>query len=214
MRKAIYTAIIGSYDSLKFPLVYTPGWDYICFTNNLDLKSDFWKIIYLQNDKFSSVKLARKIKILVHLYLPNYNLTIWHDASMQINCNLNSFIQVFLSKEMAIMKHPNRSCIYDEAKTCIALAKDKRKNIMKQVNFYRSTGYPAKAGLVASGIIIRKNSLKINKLMKAWWDQVEQWSHRDQLSFNFVYYKHLDIRIRYMPFSLTRSKFLLSKHCR
>ena len=44
MRKAIYTFIIGNYDTLKTPGVMTPGWDYICLTDNPTLKSTIWDV--------------------------------------------------------------------------------------------------------------------------------------------------------------------------
>jgi hypothetical protein len=33
-RKAVYTFIFGDYDDLKSPTIMTPGWDYICFTDD------------------------------------------------------------------------------------------------------------------------------------------------------------------------------------
>ena len=49
IKKCIYTAIIGDYDNLYSSInnVKTDGWNYICFTDNKNLKSDFWKIIYV-----------------------------------------------------------------------------------------------------------------------------------------------------------------------
>ena len=41
--KVIYTAIFGDYDTLKEPLVITPGWKYICYTDQ-DFESKVWEI--------------------------------------------------------------------------------------------------------------------------------------------------------------------------
>ena len=61
--KCIYTFIIGDYDNLKHPRIITPDWDYICVTDNPNLKSDVWQIKYIQNKKLSNVLAARCIKI-------------------------------------------------------------------------------------------------------------------------------------------------------
>ena len=47
--KCIYTYIIGGYDSVKEPKVVTPGWDYICVTDNPNLKSEVWNIVNINN---------------------------------------------------------------------------------------------------------------------------------------------------------------------
>ena len=49
----VYTCITGSYDDLQ-PVEKEEGIDYICFTNNQRLKSDFWTIIYIENKNIRS----------------------------------------------------------------------------------------------------------------------------------------------------------------
>ena len=55
-KNCIYTAIIGDYDNLYTPKIVTEGWDYICFTDNKKLKSDFWTIKYVPKKRFSKEK--------------------------------------------------------------------------------------------------------------------------------------------------------------
>ena len=43
MKKVIYTAIFGDYDSLPEPDYIPNGFDFICFTDT-DIKSNIWKI--------------------------------------------------------------------------------------------------------------------------------------------------------------------------
>ena len=44
----VYTAITGSYDDIITPQVVENDFDYICFTDNPDLKSEFWDIRYME----------------------------------------------------------------------------------------------------------------------------------------------------------------------
>ena len=67
----VYTCLFGKYDNLLKPLLPSKNFDYICFTNNLYLRSNFWKIIYIEENK-DNLYLSRKIKILTHHYLPKY----------------------------------------------------------------------------------------------------------------------------------------------
>ena len=91
-RKVAYTFIIGDYDDLKTPIVFTEGWDYICFTDNAGLRSDFWDVRLstrrgadreLENKKF-----AAKHMILFQHYIDDYHLSVSVGGQILINCNL------------------------------------------------------------------------------------------------------------------------------
>ena len=49
LRKVVYTVITGKYDNLRSqPRI--KGWDYICFTDDPELKSEFWDICQVPAD--------------------------------------------------------------------------------------------------------------------------------------------------------------------
>lgn len=48
-KKVIYTAITGNYDNLITPKIKNDNWGYICFTDNSELHSEFWKIKLMDN---------------------------------------------------------------------------------------------------------------------------------------------------------------------
>ena len=65
-KNVCYTCIIGNYDTLKDPKYITDNFDYICFTNNKNLKSNIWTIKYIDvsfNDKISQIKFQRYLKV-------------------------------------------------------------------------------------------------------------------------------------------------------
>ena len=64
----VYTGLFDSYDKLIDPLFIHERIKYVCFTNNINLKSKIWNIIQI-NEKGSGRHLNRKIKILPHVYL-------------------------------------------------------------------------------------------------------------------------------------------------
>jgi hypothetical protein len=184
----VYTAIFNNYDSLKVPFV-DPGFDYICFSDK-DLKSDVWQV-----RKIPSIpKIDRKIKILPHQYLPEYDYSVWIDASVTLKSSLAGFIDYDF--EMMIAKHLDRDCIYQEAKICKQLKKDHADIIDAQMSKYKSMGYPERNGLTANTVLFRKNTPAVNTFMNLWWDQVWQFSKRDQLSFNYILWKY-PLNIKY-----------------
>lgn len=190
---AVYTAIFGDYDELYDPLLVVDGIDYICFTDNKQLKSNIWDIRYLENDQsIDSTRNARKIKILAHKYLPEYEYSIWVDANFKILDNPVILIEKHLSESLlAAYNHSGgRNCIYAEADACIRLNKDDPIIINKQTKVYKDEGYPEFNGLVETGILLRKhNDIKSVEAMEIWWEQIMKYSKRDQISFNYVMWK-------------------------
>ena len=189
---AIYTAIIGEYDTLKNPLYIDKNCDYICFTDNINVKSEIWEIIHVEKDNnLDDVKNARKIKILAHKYLFKYEQSIWIDGSYEIIGSVREYISKYsVNNPMLCLIHPQRHCIYDEANTCISIKKDDEKIISNVIKKYKHENYPPNNGLIASGILYRKHKdFRVINIMEEWWNEVEKFSRRDQLSFNYVCWK-------------------------
>jgi len=193
VKKVVYTAIIGKYDVLKEPKIISEEFDYVCFTDDVTLKSPVWKIIPINNSEgLDNVRMSRKIKILCNNYLKEYDLSIWIDGSVEIKCDLNIFLDNnYHGEDNMVPTHPLRSCIYEEAKNCIKSKQDDPTIIKKQMKNYRKEGYPAENGLVSSNLIIRNHhGKKIDEFMNSWWNEVKFNSRRDQLSFNYTLWKH------------------------
>ncbi|ASS96791.1 glycosyltransferase domain-containing protein [Peribacillus simplex] len=188
----VYTAISNNYDSLRLPITESKDIDFICFTDNDHLKSDKWKIIKIEDQNLDPVRLAKKVKVLPHLFLSEYDFSFWVDANFLITHDLNELFNTYLNKEqIACFQHPYRNCIYEEAEACKDLKRDKKSIIEKQMSKYQSLKYPEKNGLISSGGILRQhNDPKIIKLSEDWWKEIVQFSIRDQLSFNYAAWKN------------------------
>ncbi len=211
MRKVIYTAIMSDYDQLKPPQFISEGWDYVCFTDNLDLTNDFWKIRYIDSSEHGAAKTARQVKINPEIYL-DYDLSMWIDGSFEIKCHLNEFVNAYHKGTFSVMDH-GRDCVYTEAKACITKGKDKDVVIQRQMNSYRQQGYPEHNGMVATGLIIRNHGIKKNIVFsQQWWKELRLNSKRDQLSFNYTLWKYpIDVNI--MDFqAITQNLFGWGKH--
>lgn len=193
MKIAIFTALFGDYDEWRDPLYVQPNADYFVFTDQ-DIKSDVYERLdrLLQTwDGPNNIRLAREVKILSGykvLCSQGYDLIIYHDCNIVQKNNIQHLID--LQKcDLMILKHPTRICIYDEFHACNDGQKDKTKKMFDQVQGYANEGYPAKNGLAATGIIFRRNNKKVLKFCQAWLKEINNGSHRDQLSFNYVAWK-------------------------
>lgn len=188
----VYTCITGDYDDLREISQKEKNVDYICFTNNKNIKSKTWKIIYIDQDGLDNQRLSRKIKMLGHPVInDNYDISVWMDASVVFKRSVKEFVNKYLKKHsFAAFKHSYRNCIYEEAKECLRLRKDKKENVLKIINFLETENYPKNNGLCEMTVFIKKhNDKKVIETMNLWFDIVCNYSKRDQLSFMYCVWK-------------------------
>ena len=212
-KRVVYTCITGKYDKLISPSYVQTDVDYVCFTDNLNQDGGVWKLRPIPSDLsgLDKVKQQRIVKICPHKYLSEYEDSIWVDGSMDILLNVNTFISECCSendKQVFIRKHPNRTCIYHEAKVCVSMKKDTSEHINKQINRYKQEGFPTNYGLVETNVIYRKHNTEYCKqLMETWANEVKTESHRDQLSFNYALWKCGDSGFKYLNMSVLQGKY-------
>lgn len=191
----VYTCITGDYDEVKeFFDLKQKNIDYYLFTNNKKIVSNFWKVIYIDNQGLDNVRLARKIKVLGHPILEKYDITVWLDGASYSRKKISEFIEKYCDLDkfsLVGFKHRERDCIYEEALVCVKVRKDKKEIIEKQMRKYRSEKYPEHSGLIESTVMVRKNhDQHLKDTMKLWFDEIYNFSCRDQLSFNFVAFQN------------------------
>ena len=190
MNKLIYPVNIGGYDNIYKPRIVTPGWDYIYVTDTP--KQDTGWNVLPYNDDNPSWLTSRRPKIKFHEFFDNYDLSIYIDSSIEVNVNLDEFVEKRISDsaDMAMMQHPSRFCVYEEIKACVFHEKmDKRKSA-EIGNKYKAEGVPRCEGLIQAGIMIRKhNRPNLNKFCDLWFEETK-FTTRDQLSFMYTYHKY------------------------
>lgn len=189
----VYTAILGDYDDLKNEEVKIPGCDFICFTDDHNLRSNLFNIVLCKRMYRDQTRDNRLYKILPHKFLKNYEYSLYIDGSVLVKTkNIIGLVKKYLKySNLAVFSHPERDCIYDEAVACIKAKKDKKYIIEKQIRRYKKEGYPEHNGLTENTILLRRhNAPDIISLGEAWWKEVDSFSKRDQLSFNYVAWRN------------------------
>lgn len=180
MKKAIITCIFGNYDNL-IPAPKFAGWDCFLFTDQDFTDSKGW-IVKKREPWVDSRKQSRHIKILSHLHLPEHELVCYIDANL------------LLVKEPPSHpiwgKHYSGRNLTQEARKIIELNKEDRTIIDRQMIFYTKHRFNSFPPLLQNGFFVRRHTEKINRLHELWWEQVDEFSYRDQLSLPFVMAKH------------------------
>lgn len=214
-KKCIFTVLIGDYDDLNPPKMVTPGWDYICLTNNPKLTSDIWQVVFVTDKDLDPVRLSRKYKICNHLVDSKYDISIYIDANICIKGNLDHFLSIAWREpsNMAILYHPYHTDVSEEFNACLARCLDNRDTIIKQEGDYKKMGFQDIFPQVNNRLIIRRpNQTFLKKLMIHWFDQLLKYSYRDQLSFNYVLENQTDIQVNYIEYWKFSAYFLKKDH--
>ena len=201
MRKFIlYTALFGKIGrGVHSPKVSIPDVDRFCFTD-LDIKSDFYQIKKMNLDPLVSIRAQRFVKICIpDEIFDNYEYSVYVDCKRESVIDFEWLLDFMESgSDFVTRQHKTRDCIYEEGRVCIEKGRDDEATILKQLDFYRKEGYPIHNGLHYSYILLRRHTRRLKKFSRLWWGQLEQYSHRDQISLPYVAWKH-NVRISICP---------------
>jgi len=198
-RLVVYTAIFGGFEDL-LPQRKFKDIDYIAFSDQ-PLKSRTWTVRKFPSLFSDSVRCAKEFKILPHRFFPEYEYSIWIDGNYLVVGDVGGLLdRVLKHKNMAVFDHNQtvndaRGCLYREFEEIMALGrhsgryKDNPDVMRHQIARYRTEGYPENNGLVFASILVRRhNQPDVIRTMEHWWNEIQNGSRRDQLSFNYSPY--------------------------
>lgn len=206
MRVIVYTAIFGGYDELKPPVEQDVPCDYLCFTDtDMPKRVGPWRVIHVPaNPALHPRMQAKRFKLLSHevvkrgrlplatalasglLRFRRYDASLWVDGSIAIKGShfVRTCVDGLSAAELAMFQHPERDCIFAEARQSLTMEKYNGQRIAEQVAHYRRGGVVAHSGLFACGIIGRRepSGQAMKRFNTAWWDENVEWTFQDQLS--------------------------------
>lgn len=191
VKSVVYTGVFGSYDDVQPISVRWGGCDFVCFTDNANIQATGWTVKILNYPYLSDVEKNRRIKFHPHLYLPDYEVSLYLDGNVWLKKNPTSLMLRYASlSNIAIPSHPDRTCLYEEAKYWAEGHVTDREIVSYQLNKYRSEGFPENFGLTENGIMVRRhNDPAVIELMNMWWREYMTGLKRDQLSLQYAQWR-------------------------
>jgi hypothetical protein len=201
MKTLVYTAIFGDKDEAPILMnrddVDLTGFDFLCITDNPNLKSSDYDIVQ-STPKYSDVtKNARDIKINGIENIGKYDVAIWHDSSVRLHADQLQTLAESGKKHMIAAFHHRRYCAYLEAIACIDQRKDSPIRIVRQMLTYFKEGFPANFKLHETTImVINPVTFFGSDLQSTWWTEIVSKSRRDQLSLAYARWKtHTEVAL-------------------
>jgi hypothetical protein len=201
-RIAVFTCIENGYDDLQQPLVCDPQCDYYCLSmekpDNLGIFRwlDITETIpqYLTGDY---TRINRYCKLHPNLFFQKYKYSIYVDGRVLIHKELKGLIKKIGKTGIASYGMPsfiaNTFDTYETAASlCYLEFKGEKPEVIRtQMQTYAAEGFPRYFGLTENTIIVREHhNEKCIRIMETWWNEIKNFSRRDQLSFFYSIWKN------------------------
>lgn len=201
----VYTAIVGNYDEIYQPKVVDDRFDYILFSNDIRQKNvGIWQVRDIPYFNENKTRIARWVKTHPEELLTGYDASVWMDAALIIKTNYvyERFVELYESNvDISSMWHNQRDCVYDEAVEVVTLGLEHENVVMDWLHKLKKEDYPEHNGLFETNVLYRKHTnYKIIEFDNLWWNCIDSYSKRDQLSFNYSLWKRrIDCPFFFMP---------------
>ncbi|KAJ0087344.1 hypothetical protein Patl1_07833 [Pistacia atlantica] len=162
-----------------------------------------WRIVVVQNLPYTDMRRVGKIpKLLSHRLFPSARYSIWLDSKLRLQLDPLLILEYFLWRkgyEYAISNHYDRHCVWEEVAQNKKLNKYNHTIIDQQFAFYQDDGLkrfdasdPNKllpSNVPEGSFIVRAHTPMSNLFSCLWFNEVDRFTPRDQLSFAYTYQK-------------------------
>lgn len=162
-----------------------------------------WKIVVVKNLPYEDMRKTGKVpKFLSHRLFPSSRYSIWLDSKLRLNADPMLIIEYFLwraGSEYAISNHYTRHCVWQEVLQNKRLNKYNHSAIDEQFHLYQSDGLtkydssdpniPLPSFVPEGSFIVRAHTAMSNLFSCLWFNEVDRFTSRDQLSFAYTYLK-------------------------
>ena len=200
-RIAVYTSMFGAYDRLKEPIIKPDNIDYYIITDQKISLNSLWKRIdpdkVIPSEITSPIERNRYTKMLPHKIFTDYDYSIYIDGNVFVTSDISILIKSLDDFPIAMHRHKNRNCVYEEIKACIAKGKDNTDRLKRHQELLLKNGVPHNNGLLEATVIARKHfDEQCIVLMENWWDEFLEYSKRDQISLiDCLWKSNIDINM-------------------
>lgn len=162
-----------------------------------------WRVVLVKNLPYIDARRVGKIpKFLTHRLFPAARYSIWLDSKLRLQIDPVLILEYFLWRggyEYAISNHYDRHCVWEEVQQNKKLNKYNPAAIDEQFAFYKADGLtrfnasnPKKllpSNVPEGSFIVRAHTPMSNLFSCLWFNEVDRFTSRDQLSFAQTYMK-------------------------
>jgi len=191
-RICIYSCATGGYDRPLIPEARMENSEFVFFTDTEIEYPEPWQVKPTAYWNPDPVKVARFYKTNPDKFLIEFDIVIWIDANIVITGDISKYIDrvILNNASFGVIRHPYRSNAYEEAASLIDRNMDNPEVIGEQIISCREQGYPENVPMTETNFLIMDlNRQETRNALAIWWSEINKFSRRDQISFDFACWK-------------------------
>lgn len=191
----VYTAIFGNSTPINNPMFMNPNYKYVIFTDQEIPEQCLWEKMEMPLKmpcELSDAGKNRWLKLHPHILFPEYEFSVYIDGGIILMSDVLPYVASMEESFLAthVMSAPV-DCVYESSKTVISAKKAPKALVIEQMDYYKKQGFPEHYGMYENGVLVRKHmDDKCIKIMDEWWDELDRFSKRDQMSLSYVLWKN------------------------
>ncbi|XP_077246710.1 putative hexosyltransferase MUCI70 isoform X2 [Tasmannia lanceolata] len=185
-----------------------------------------WRLVLVRHPPYDEPRRNGKVpKILAHRLFPNAQYSIWIDGKMELIVDPLLILERYLWRgkhTFAIARHKHHQSIYEEADAIKRRKRYARPLIDLHMKIYLYEGmepWSPENGTLSDvpegAVIIREHTALTNLFSCLWFNEVNLFTPRDQLSFGYIVYRLAgSFKFFMFPNCEYNSLFILHRHTR
>lgn len=179
---AIISALYGDYDSLKTPPPQTGDVECVLVTDNPDLESDVWRVVYRPKPHMKPRMASKHPRMLPHYYT-DAAASIWVDMTVQITSPDFAVEAAEAARDgVATWPHPWNPDLIAEISESLTQPRYQGQLLVEQIESYFDRGLPTWVPVRHTAVVARAHNATTERLGHLWAAELE-WSAADQVSF-------------------------------
>ncbi len=185
---ALISALYGDYDRFKEPVAQNGDVQYVCLTDNPDLRSDVWEMVYWPKPHQKPLMAAKAPKMLPAWY-SDARASVWVDMSVQVhNPDFALHAADCAHDGVATWPHPWNPDLASEAAESVGQVRYEGQRLLDQVDRYFDAGLPVDSSVRHTAVVARAHN-DTTELLGLLWDAEFEWSAADQIGFVWACWK-------------------------
>lgn len=193
LKIAVYGCITNNYDTIKEPLYVGGDTTYYVFTDKLSEVNGVWHEKLLDCGMYAN-EANRYYKFHPFDLFSDYDFAIYIDGNVRILSDVSTICSIAAKAKtgIAMHRHHERECAYQEALACKYYKRGNYKRILEQISRFRDDGFPEDFGLCEATIIVYDLKNPTAKVItEQWWKEyLQSCTKRDQISFPYVLWQN------------------------
>lgn len=187
-QRVVYSVCIGGYDGLPRPPSLDDCAYYLITDSPTHIVPPEWTVVRPTLSERDTKRLCLWYKTHPHRLFPRARYVTWIDANIDCRAGSGQVLAAHESlSEIATFQHPDRTCVYDEAKKIIDLKLDDKTVVEAAMERMRKAGMPENSGAFETNVLFSQcGDPAVREFFDRWWKEIFLGSRRDQVSFTYA----------------------------